>query len=91
MNLIPAPGYLIVTPQETKSKTPFQVSEDDSKNYSSKVVAVGKDTINEHGVKIITDAKVGDVIIHKEFHVVVRDTKGEFRFVPFTGVIGYIK
>ncbi|MDO8452868.1 MAG: co-chaperone GroES [bacterium] len=70
LNLKPAPGYLLLEPEEAESTTasgillPDTVSE---KPQSGKVLGVGEAEVTDQGVKKESPVKVGDKVIYKKW------------------------
>ena len=70
LNLIPAPGYLLIEPLEAETKTASGIYLPDTageKPQKGKILAVGGDEITESGAKKSAPAKVGDVVVYKKW------------------------
>ena len=65
-----APGYILIEPLEAETKTssgiylPESASE---KPQKGKVLSVGATFVTEHGAKITSPVKVGDIVIYKKW------------------------
>lgn len=68
-NVIPYPGFVVLEPVEIKEIAGLALPESQIKqNLRGKVIAVGGDWKNEHGVLIQCPAKVGDVTIYRQYN-----------------------
>lgn len=70
LNLEPAAGYLVIEPLEAEEKTSSGIYLPDNaseKPQQGKVLAVGSDEVTDSGVKRVSPAKVGDVVIYKKW------------------------
>jgi len=70
LNLIPAPGYLLIEPLEAETKTASGIYLPDTageKPQKGKVLAVGGDEVTDSGAKKSAPAKVGDVVVYKKW------------------------
>jgi chaperonin GroES len=70
VNLIPAPGYLLIEPLEAETKTASGIYLPDTageKPQKGKVLAVGDDDITDYGTKRKSPAKVGDIVLYKKW------------------------
>ena len=70
LNLIPAPGYLLIEPLEAETKTASGIYLPDTageKPQKGKVLAVGTEEITESGTKREAPAKKGDIVIYKKW------------------------
>ncbi|OGM55919.1 hypothetical protein A3E15_00145 [Candidatus Woesebacteria bacterium RIFCSPHIGHO2_12_FULL_42_9] len=70
LNLIPAPGYLLIEPLEAETKTASGIYLPDTageKPQKGKVLAVGGDEITDSGAKKSAPAKMGDVVVYKKW------------------------
>ena len=71
LNLHPTPGYLLIEPQEAQTKTasgiylPENASGD--KPQKGKVLAMGEPETIDKGIKRVSPAKVGDIVIYKKW------------------------
>ena len=91
-NLQPAPGYLMISPDETETKTesgiylPDTASEE--KPQKGTVVAVGDTEINEHGIKRTSYVKKGQKVLYKKWGGTEVKINGEgFLFVKFDDIL----
>lgn len=70
-NFTPAPGYMVIEPEEAEQKTSSGIylpdNATDEKPVKGKILAIGETEINEHGVKRSCPAKVGQVVIYKKW------------------------
>lgn len=72
LNLMPAPGYILVEPLEVEKKTPSGIVLPDSheeKPLKGRVLAVGEAVMTESGAKLELWSKVkeGSVVIYKKW------------------------
>jgi len=72
LNLIPAPGYILVEPLEVEKRTPSGIVLPDSheeKPLKGKVLAVGEAVMAESGAKLELWSKVkeGAIVIYKKW------------------------
>lgn len=95
IDVLPAPGYLVIEPMEADQKTasgiylPESASE---KPLKGKVVAKGNDEILDSGVKRPAPARVGDVVIYKKWggsEVKIHDK--ELLFAKFDDILAVLK
>ena len=94
-SLHPAPGYLLVEPAKVEKKTVSGIylpdSHEDKPQYG-KILAAGSDTTNEHGVKLVAPAKVGDQVVYKKWggnEVMIENV--EYQFLKFDDILAVIK
>lgn len=93
--LQPAPGYLLVEPEEAEKKTASGVylpDSHDEKPQQGKVLAVGATWVTEQGATIEPSAKKGNRVIYKKWggnDVKVGDI--EYQFLKFEDVLAIIK
>ena len=91
LNLIPAPGYLLIEPLEAETKTASGIYLPDTageKPQKGKVLAVGGDEITDSGAKKSAPAKMGDVVVYKKWggnEVKIGNT--EYLFSKFEDVL----
>ena len=95
-NLIPAPGYLMIKPSETESKTTSGIYLPDNANeekpQKGEVVAIGASEINEHGVKREASVKKGDRVIYKKWGGTEIKIEGQdFLFAKFDDILAIEK
>jgi len=70
LNLKPAPGYLLLEPEEAEGVTasgivlPDTVSE---KPQTGKVLEVGDNEVTDQGAKKVSPVKAGDKVIYKKW------------------------
>ncbi len=72
LNLVPAPGYILVEPLEGEKKTPSGIVLPDSheeKPLKGKVLAVGPAVMTDAGAKLEPweKVKVGSIVIYKKW------------------------
>jgi len=71
INLIPMPGYVLVKPIETETKTQSGIYLPDlsseEKPLKGEVLAVGSDETTEFGIKRSSPVAVGDTVIYKKW------------------------
>ena len=94
--LQPASGYLMISPDETETKTesgiylPDTASEE--KPQKEKVVAVGATETNEHGIKRTSPVKKGQKVLYKKWGGTEIKNNGEdFLFVKFDDILAIEK
>lgn len=93
--LQPAPGYLLVEPEELEKKTASGVylpDSHDEKPQQGKVLSSGGTWITEQGAKIEPPAKKGDRVIYKKWggnDVKLGDV--EYQFLKFEDILAVIK
>ncbi len=70
-NIQPAPGYILIEPEENKKQTKSGIylpeSHEGEKPQTGKVVAVGADMLHESGKNIPAACKVGQSIVYKKW------------------------
>lgn len=93
--LQPAPGYLLVEPEEGKKRTASGVylpDSHDEKPQQGKVLAAGATWISDQGAKIDPPAKAGDTVIYKKWGGNdVKIDKIEYQFLKFEDILAVIK
>jgi len=70
LNLIPAPGYLLIQPLEAETKTVSGIYLPDTaseKPQKGKILAVGEDETTDTGTKKKSPVKKGDIVIYKKW------------------------
>jgi chaperonin GroES len=95
LNIVPAPGYILLEPEEKEVKTasgivlPDTASEKPQAGY---VLAVGDPEITDSGAKRESPAKVGDRVIYKKWggNEIKIDSK-EYLFVKFEDILAVYK
>ena len=93
--LQPAPGYVLVEPEETKKQTASGVylpDSHDEKPQQGKVLAVGATWVTDQGAKIDAPAKAGDTVIYKKWGGNdVKIDRIEYQFLKFEDILAVIK
>jgi chaperonin GroES len=93
--LYPAPGYLLIEPSDTQTKTLSGIYLPDSageKPQQGKVVAVGDDEVNDKGVKLKSPVSKSDVVIYKKWGGNEVKIDGiEYLFVKFEDILATVK
>ena len=93
--LQPAPGYILVEPEEAEKKTAAGVylpDSHDEKPQQGKVLAVGSNWVTEHGAKVDSPVKKGDRVVYKKWggnDVKIGDV--EYQFLKFEDILAIIK
>ncbi len=93
--LQPAPGYLLVEPEEMQKKTAAGIylpDSHDEKPQQGKVLAVGNTWVSDQGAKIDAPAKKGDTVIYKKWGG--NDVKIgtiEYQFLKFEDILAVVK
>lgn len=91
LNIKPAPGYLLLKPEEAETKTASGIVLPDSageKPQVGKVLAVGESEITDSGAKKDAPAKVGDRIIYKKWGGnEIKIENEEYLFVKFEDIL----
>lgn len=93
--LQPTPGFLLVEPAKQEKKTASGLYLPDShteKPQYGTVLAVGGKLINDRGVEISSPAKVGDVVLYKDWvanEIEIGDTK--YKFPKFDEILAIVK
>lgn len=94
-NLQPMPGYVLVEPVETPSKTDSGIYLPDNheeKPQQGTVLAVGKTWVTEYGAQIEAQVSKGDGVVYKKWggnEVKVADK--EYQFLKFEDILAVIK
>lgn len=91
INLTPAPGYILLEPEEAETKTASGIVLPDSaeeKPQVGKVLAIGDDEITDSGAKRTAAAKVGDRVVYKKWggNEIKLESK-EYLFVKFEDIL----
>lgn len=91
LNLKPAPGYLLLEPEEAESTTASGIVLPDivgEKPQSGKVLAVGDAETTDQGGKKTSPVKAGDRVIYKKWggNEIKVDSK-EYMFVKFEDIL----
>lgn len=86
-----APGCLIIEPYEEKSAIILSDTHKQRDN-AGVVISVGDSYVNEHGVKMSTKVKKGDVIVHGNYNPLPQYVHygKRYRIVRFQEVVGFI-
>lgn len=91
LNIKPAPGYILLSPEEAEQKTASGIVLPESaeeKPQSGKVLAVGPDEVLEKGITRKSPAKVGDRVVYKKWGGSEIKIDGEeYLFVKFEDVL----
>ena len=91
LNLKPAPGYLLLEPEEAESTTASGIVLPDTvgeKPQSGKVLAVGDEEVTEQGAKKSAPVKEGDRVIYKKWGGNEIKMNGqEYLFVKFDDIL----
>lgn len=94
-NLQPMPGYVLVEPVQSETKTDSGIylpDSHDEKPQQGTVLAVGKTWVSEHGAKIESPVAKGDQVVYKKWggnEVKVADI--EYQFLKFEDILAIIK
>jgi chaperonin GroES len=70
LNIIPAPGYILLEPKGNEEKTNSGIYLPDSaseKPQQAKVLAIGNEEITDQGTKRKSPVKIGDNVIYKKW------------------------
>lgn len=90
----PMPGYVLVEPAKVEKQTASGIylpDSHDEKAQHGKVIAVGADTTDEKGNKLVSPVKKGDQVIYKKWggnEFKAGDT--EYQFFKFEDVLAVI-
>ncbi len=94
MNYSPAPGVLIIEPEEKQTKTASGIylpDSSDDKPQRGKVVAVGSDEVTDSGATKSPHAKVGDTVVYKKWGGnEVKDEGKDLLFIKFDDILAVI-
>ena len=93
--LSPAPGVLVIEPEEKQTKTASGIylpDSSDEKPQRGKVLEVGPDEISESGATKSSHAEKGDTVVYKKWggNEVKVDGK-ELLFVKFDDILAVVK
>lgn len=94
-NLHPMPGYVLVEPAEMATKTESGIylpDSHDEKPQQGEVLAVGDTWVTEHGAKIESPVKKGELVVYKKWggnDVKIGDK--EYQFLKFEDILAIIK
>ena len=95
LNLVPAPGYLVILPMDAQVKTASGIYLPDSANekpQKGKVLAVGDEEVTENGTKRKSPVKVNDVVIYKKWGGNEVKLDGvEYLFAKFDDILAVVK
>lgn len=90
-NLIPAPGYILLEPEEAETKTASGIVLPDSaeeKPQVGKVLAAGGAEVTDNGTTKTSPAKVGDRVVYKKWGGNEIKLEGkEYLFVKFEDIL----
>lgn len=95
-NIVPLAGYLLVEPAEAQQQTASGIylpSAGEEKPQVGTVIAVGADSVNDHGVAVKAPVKKGDSVIYKKWggnEVKLADGK-EVQLMKFEDIIAQVK
>jgi|SRR5581483_2433231 len=94
--MVPAPGYVLIEPQEAEAKTAGGIYLPDTasaeKPQRGKVLVVGADEITESGKKRGSFVKKGDEVIYKKsWGGEVKIDGKEYLFAKFDEILAVIK
>ncbi len=95
-NIAPLAGFVVVEPAEAQRQTSSGIylpSGGEEKPQVGKVVAVGGDTVNEHGVVVKAPVKKDDTVLYKKWggnEIKLADGK-EVQVMKFEDLIAVIK
>ena len=91
LNLKPAPGYLLLEPEEAESTTASGILLPDTaseKPQSGKVLAVGDNEVTDQGVQKSTPVKAGDKVIYKKWGGnEIKVGSKEYMFIKFEDIL----
>lgn len=93
--LQPAPGYVLVEPEELEKKTAAGIylpDSHDEKPQQGKVLSVGATWTSDQGAKISAPVKKGDRVVYKKWGG--NDVKIgtiEYQFLKFEDILAVIK
>ncbi len=92
--LKPAPGYVLVEPDEAEQKTKAGIylpDSHDEKPQEGKVLSVGPVWLSEYGAKINPPCKKGDKVIYKKWggNEVKLDAI-EYQFLKFEDILAVV-
>jgi chaperonin GroES len=94
--LKPTAGYALVEPVELEKKTAAGIvlpDTHDEKSQKGKVISMGKAPVNDKGVKMVPEFKVGDNVVYKKWggdEVKLDITGKEYTFVKFEDVLAVL-
>ena len=90
-SLQPAPGYILLEPEEAETKTASGIVLPDSveeKPQVGKVLAVGSAEVTDNGATKASPAKVGDKVVYKKWGGNEIKLEGkEYLFVKFEDIL----
>jgi len=94
-NLQPTPGYVLVEPNESESKTESGIylpDSHDEKPQEGTVLAVGGNWTTEQGAKITPPCKRGDMVVYKKWGGnEVKIGQIEYQFLKFEDILAIVK
>lgn len=96
VNLLPAPGYILIEPAEVQSKTSGGIylpeTATTEKPQRGKVLAIGDAEITESGVKKTAPVKPGDVVVYKKWGgTEIKENGKDLLFVKFDDILAIVK
>jgi chaperonin GroES len=95
--LHPTAGYTLIEPVEAQKKTTTGIILPDSHDEKSQrgiVVALGKPTVNDKGVKLEPEFKKGDEVIYKKWggeEVKLGISGQDYVFVKFEDILAIVE
>lgn len=95
-NIVPLAGFVVVEPAEAQTQTASGIylpNAGEEKPQLGTVVAVGEDTVNEHGVAVKCPVKKGDSVIYKKWggNEVKLSQGKEVQVMKFEDIIAMVK
>jgi chaperonin GroES len=96
INLLPTPGYILIEPTESETKTAGGIYLPDNagieKPQRGKVVAVGEEEILNDGGKRKSPVKIGEVAIYKKWGGnEIKENGKEYLLVKFEDILAIVK
>lgn len=93
-HLKPMPGYVIVQPADVQKQTSSGIylpdSHDEKPQYGT-ILAVGADTVNEHGAPLKAPVKKNDTVIYKKWGGnEVKIGEKEYQFLKFEDILAVV-
>lgn len=93
--LNPAPGYVLVEPAQSETKTESGIylpDSHDEKPQQGTVLAVGDTWVTEHGAKISAPCKAGATVVYKKWGGnEVKIGQIEYQFLKFEDILAVVK
>lgn len=96
LNIKPAPGYIVIEPEEAEQTTASGIILPDTaeeKPQTGKVLAVGADEVLENGKTRKSPVKVGERVVYKKWGGnEFKDSSGkEYLIVRFEDILGILE